>query len=48
MNSNRLNGVVIAFFRMSPGFLGIWWYPFFRLILEKTVQPAARVTKPSC
>ena len=35
MNSNRLNGLVIAVLRMSPEFTGIWWYPFFRSILEK-------------
>ncbi len=27
MNSNRPKGVVIAVLGMSPGFMGIWWYP---------------------
>ncbi len=26
---------------------GIWWYPFLRSILEKTVQPAALAAKSS-
>ena len=26
-------------------FMGIWWYPFFKSILEKIVQPAALATK---
>ena len=30
VNLNRPNGVVIAVFSMSSGFMGIWWYPFFR------------------
>jgi hypothetical protein len=38
-------GVVIAVLGMSSGFTGIWWYPFFRSILEKIVQQAALVTK---
>ena len=47
VNSNRPNGVVIAVLGMSPGFMGIWWYPFFRSIFEKIVQPAALATKLS-
>ncbi len=29
------------------GFTGIWWYPFLKSILEKTVQPAALAAKSS-
>ena len=45
VNSNNPKGVVIAVLGMSAGFMGIWWYPFFRSILEKTVQPAALAMK---
>ncbi len=31
----------MAVFCTSARFTGIWWYPFLKLILEKTVQPAA-------
>jgi hypothetical protein len=38
--SNKPKGVVMAVFFTSAGFTGIWWYPFLKSILEKTVQPA--------
>jgi hypothetical protein len=37
--SNKPKGVVMAVFCTSAGFTGIWWYPFVKSILEKTVQP---------
>ncbi len=43
--SNRLKGVVMV--GISAGFTGIWWYPFLRSILEKTVQPDALAAKSS-
>ena len=45
--SNRPKGVVMAVFCTSAGFTGIWWYPFLKSILEKTVQPAALAAKSS-
>jgi hypothetical protein len=37
----------MAVFCMSAGFTGIWWYPFLKSILEKTVHPAALAAKSS-
>jgi hypothetical protein len=37
----------MAVFCTSAEFTGIWWYPFLRSILEKTVQPAALAAKSS-
>ena len=45
VNSHRPNGVVMAVLGMSAGFIGTWWYPLFRSILEKIVQPAALAAK---
>jgi hypothetical protein len=45
VNSSRPNGMVIAVLGKSSGFMGIWWYPFFRSILEKTVQSASQAMK---
>ncbi len=39
--------MMMAVFCTSAGFTGIWWYPFLKSILEKTVQPAALATKSS-
>ncbi len=47
VNSNRPNSVVMAVLGMSVAFIGTWWYPFFRLIFEKWVHPAALVAKSS-
>ena len=35
----------MAVLGMSAGFIGTWWYPLFRSILEKIVQPAALAAK---
>ncbi len=45
--SNRPNGVMMAVLGMSAAFMGTWWYPFFRSILEKCVHPAALAAKSS-
>ncbi len=47
VNSNRPNGAVIAVLGISAAFIGTWCYPFFRSILEKWVQSAAREAKSS-
>ena len=45
MNSKSLNGVVMAILGMSLGFMGIWWYPFFRSIFEKILLLATLAVK---
>ena len=40
MNSNKPKGVMMAVFFTWSGWTGIWWYPFFRSSLLKTVAPA--------
>ena len=45
VNSNRPNGVVMAVLGMSSGFMGIWWYPYLRSILEKILLPSTFVGK---